>query len=213
VGFIPDWTTLAAYSMACAILFITPGPDMSFFLARTLAGGRSEGIAAFLGASTGSLVHTVLAAVGLSALLAASASAFFLLKVVGATYLLWLAIDAIRNGSTLRLAPTGGRKESFWATYSMGIGINLTNPKIVLFFVTFLPQFVQTTDVDAPGKLLFLGLYFILFCLPLGIGMVLIAGRFVAALKTYPRIMRAIDWVFASVLCLFAVKILTVERA
>jgi threonine/homoserine/homoserine lactone efflux protein len=213
VGFIPDWTTLAAYSMACAILFITPGPDMSFFLARTLAGGRSEGIAAFLGASTGSLVHTVLAAVGLSALLAASASAFFLLKVVGATYLLWLAIDAIRNGSTLRMAPTGSRKASFWTTYSMGIGINLTNPKIVLFFVTFLPQFVHATDVDAPGKLLFLGLYFILFCLPLGIGMVLIAGRFVAALKTYPRIMRAIDWVFASVLCLFAIKILAVERA
>ena len=210
--FVPDLNVLAAYSLACAILFITPGPDMSLFLAKTLSGGRRAGVAAFLGASTGSLVHTMMAAVGLSALLAASATAFLVLKVVGAGYLVWLAIDAIRNGSTLRLAGAKSGGENFWQVYLLGVGVNLTNPKVVLFFVTFLPQFVRSTDPDAAGKLLFLGLYFVLFSLPCGIVMILVAERLVALLKSRPMVMRTIDWVFASVFCLFALKILATER-
>lgn len=212
MAFLPDWNVLAAYSLACAILFITPGPDMSLFLAKTLSGGRRAGGAAFMGASTGSLVHTMMAAVGLSALLAASATAFLVLKVVGAGYLVWLAIDAIRNGSTLRLANGKGGGDKFWQVYLLGVGVNLTNPKVVLFFVTFLPQFVQSTDPDAAGKLLFLGLYFVLFSLPCGIVMILVAERLVALLKSRPVVMRTIDWVFASVFCLFALKILATER-
>ena len=115
-----------------------------------------------LGAMAGCCVHTLLAALGLSALLAASATAFTVLKVVGALYLLWLAVDAVRHGSALQLKERGRSARSpFWKTFLLGLGINLTNPKVVLFFVTFLPQFVQAGDPHAAEKLVFLGLYFV----------------------------------------------------
>src|ERR687892_2728348 len=105
--FVPDSDVLLAYTLACFVLFITPGPDMSLFLAKTVAGGRRAGMAAMLGAMAGCCVHTLLAALGLSALLAASATAFTILKVVGALYLLWLAVDAVRHGSALNLKDQG----------------------------------------------------------------------------------------------------------
>ena len=88
---VPPAAVLAAYSVACLVLFITPGPDMSLWLAKTLSGGRRGGIAAMLGTQLGCVFHTLFAAIGLSALLAASATAFGVLKVIGAVYLAWLA--------------------------------------------------------------------------------------------------------------------------
>ena len=93
LSFLPDAATLAAYSLACLVLFVTPGPDMSLTLAKTIAGGRAAGLAAMFGAATGCVVHSLLAALGVSALVAASPSAFLALKVAGAVYLLWLAVD------------------------------------------------------------------------------------------------------------------------
>src|SRR4029453_9286032 len=101
--FLPAASVLLAYSLAAFVLFITPGPDMSLFLARTVAGGRRAGIAAMTGASLGDLLPSVLAAFGLSSLIAASPAMFLVLKIVGAAYLLWLAVDAVRNGSSLNV--------------------------------------------------------------------------------------------------------------
>jgi threonine/homoserine/homoserine lactone efflux protein len=206
--FLPDATVLVAYSVACFVLFITPGPDMSLFLAKTVSGGRKAGIAAMLGAQAGCCVHTMLAALGLSALLAASATAFLVLKLVGGLYLLWLAVDAIRHGSALNVRREAGTEVSVWRTFVLGVGVNLTNPKVVLFFVTFLPQFVSAGDPYAAQKLVFFGLYFVLFNLPLCALMVLGADRVLALLKRRPRVMRAIDYVFAGIFGAFAVKIL-----
>jgi threonine/homoserine/homoserine lactone efflux protein len=166
-------------------------------------------MAAMLGAMAGCCVHTLLAALGLSALLAASVTAFTAMKVVGAVYLLWLAIDAVRHGSALNLRDRPGGDVSVWRTFLLGIGINLTNPKVVLFFVTFLPQFVDAADPHASEKLVFLGLYFIAFSAPLAALMILGAERIIALLKDRPRIMRAIDYTFAGLFGAFALKILT----
>ncbi|MBO0903136.1 LysE family translocator [Jiella sonneratiae] len=211
--FIPDLSTLLAFSLACFVLTITPGPDMTLFLGRTLAGGRAAGIAAFAGASTGSLIHTTLAAVGLSALIAASPEAFLALKIGGAGYLIFLAVQAIRSGSTFRLDTKGEKKAppSLKASWLTGIGINLSNPKIILFFVTFLPQFIAAGDPHAGGKLFFLGIYFIVFATPFSLAMIVAADRLAAALKRKPKITRAIDYVFASVFSAFAVKILMTQ--
>jgi threonine/homoserine/homoserine lactone efflux protein len=211
LAFVPDAATMAAYTIACLILCITPGPDMSLFLQRTITAGRAAGIASTLGASAGCLVHTVLAAVGLSAVIAASPTAFLVLKVVGAVYLAWLAFDAIRNGSALNVRDEARQSISFARAFGMGAAINLSNPKVVLFFVTFLPQFVSSTDPDAAGKLAFLGVYMVLFSTPITVLMILGADRVVGALKTRPRIMRAIDYVFATVFGAFAAKILLTE--
>lgn len=210
--FVPEASVLLAYSLACLVLFITPGPDMSLFLAKTVAGGRRAGIAAYIGASLGCIVHSLLAALGISALLAASPAAFLALKVVGAAYLLWLAVDAVRNGSSLNVRARHTRASAaFWPTLLLGLGVNMTNPKVVLFFVTFLPQFVDVGDPHAAAKLLFLGIYFVVFSFPLGIALILGAERVVTGLKSRPRVLRAIDWLFAGVFSAFAIRILAVQ--
>jgi threonine/homoserine/homoserine lactone efflux protein len=206
--FLPEPGVLVAYSVACFALFITPGPDMSLFLAKTVAGGRRAGLASMAGALTGCCVHTLLAALGLSALLAASATAFTILKVVGALYLLWLAVDAVRHGSALNVNAERGANVSVWHTFLLGVGINLTNPKVVLFFVTFLPQFVQAGDPHAAEKLVFLGLYFVAFSAPLAVAMILLAERVITLLKSRPRLLRGIDYAFAGLFSAFALKIL-----
>jgi threonine/homoserine/homoserine lactone efflux protein len=210
--FLPETSVLLTYSVAVFILFITPGPDMSLFLAKTVSGGRRAGIASMLGAMAGCCVHTLLAALGVSALLAASETAFLILKVLGALYLLWLALDAIRNGSALNLKDDAKREVSFGATFLLGLGINLTNPKVVLFFVTFLPQFVQAGDPHAAEKLVFLGLYFVAFSTPLAALLIFCAERVIAALKEHPRVMRTIDYSFAGLFSAFALKILATSR-
>lgn len=205
--FLPDAPTLAAYSLASILLFITPGPDMSQFLARTITGGRRAGFASCLGANLGCVIHTLLAAFGVSALIAASATGFLILKIVGAGYLLWLAVDAIRSGSSLNVKTAGARQISMLASFLLGITVNLTNPKVVLFFITFLPQFVSAADPHVTGKLVFLGIYFVLINTPLSIVMIWTAGWLVDWLKSRPRLLRTIDFSFAGVFAFFAVKI------
>ncbi len=207
MNFLPDPTTLLAYSVASVILFITPGPDMSLFLARTLSSGRKAGIASGIGANVGCLVHTMLAAFGISALIAASELGFLALKFVGAGYLLWLAVDAIHNGSALSVQATGQRRTSMWSSFLMGFTVNLTNPKVVLFFITFLPQFVAASDPHVTAKLMFLGIYFIVINVPLTIIMIWGAARLVNWLRTRPRVLRLIDFGFAGVFGLFALRI------
>jgi threonine/homoserine/homoserine lactone efflux protein len=209
--FVPDAATMLAYSLACLVLFITPGPDMSLFLARTFSGGRAAGIASMTGASVGCIVHSVLAAAGVSALIAASPAAFTVLKIVGTLYLLWLAVDAIRHGSSLNIREGEKSAQPLRRVFGLGLMVNLSNPKIVLFFLTFLPQFVNPSHPHAAGQLLFLGVYFTLFSYPLGVLMILAAERFVMALKQRPSVMRAIDWLFAGVFGAFAAKVLTTE--
>lgn len=213
MNFLPDWPILAAYTLTCVILFITPGPDMSFFLAKTMSGGRRHGLAAMLGSNLGCVVHTTLAAVGLSALLAASATAFTILKIVGALYLGWMAWDAIRNGSSLSVRKGEPPRHGAGRSFLMGILVNLTNPKIVLFFVTFLPQFISVSDPHAGAKLGFLGLYFVAISVPLGVLLVLAADRLLAGLRARPKALRMIDWVFGGMFAAFAVKILMTQTA
>ena len=209
--FLPDASVLFAYSLAAFVLFITPGPDMSLFLAKTVAGGRRAGIAAMTGASLGNVVHSVLAAFGLSALIAASPTLFLALKVVGAIYLLWLAVDAVRNGSSLNVRAEQPKPVPLWSTLALGLTVNLTNPKVVLFYLTFLPQFVDAHDPHAAGKLLFLGIYFVVLAYPLAVLLIVGAERVVASLKSRPRLLRAIDWLFAGVFSAFAVRILATQ--
>lgn len=205
--FLPDTQTLLAYTLASVLLFITPGPDMSQFLARTISGGKRAGVASAMGANLGCVIHTLLVAFGISALIAASQTAFLALKIVGAGYLLWLAVDAIRNGSSLNVKAGEAKSVSAVTSFLMGITVNLTNPKVVLFFITFLPQFVSATDPNVTAKLAFLGIYFVLINIPLSIAMVLSADWLVSWLRSRPRLLRGIDYSFAGVFAFFAVKI------
>jgi threonine/homoserine/homoserine lactone efflux protein len=210
--FLPDTATVLAFTAAALVLTFTPGPDMTLFMSKTLTQGRTAGLAAVLGAACGLVVHTVLAAVGVSALLSASALAFTLLKIVGAGYLIWLAVQTIRHGSRLSLEAAKTSRQPFHQVWLQAMGVNILNPKIVLFFVTFLPQFVSAADPDATGKLMFLGFYFVVLGMPICVLMVLCASAFARFLKSSPKIMRAFDWAFAGIMGTFALKLL-VARA
>jgi threonine/homoserine/homoserine lactone efflux protein len=205
--FIPALPVLAAFVVASVVLGVTPGPDMTFFLSKTIAQSRTAGFAALGGVSVGVAIHSVLVSLGLSALLAASATAFTILKFAGAAYLAYLAFDALRHGSSLSLLP-GARSESLRSVFLKGLLINLLNPKVIIFFVTFLPQFVSADDPHTPGKLLFLGLVFMLVNIPVCGAFILGADRIATLLKTSSRATRIVDWLFATVLGAFAVKLI-----
>jgi threonine/homoserine/homoserine lactone efflux protein len=208
--FLPTPAVLLAYTAAGLVLAATPGPDMALFLSKTLAGGRRFGFAALGGVTAGLLVHACAAALGLSALLAASAEAYGAVKLVGAAYLLWLAYSALRHGSALRLE-SGQGPGSLVATFLTGLGINLTNPKIIIFFVTFLPQFIEAGDPDAGSKFLFLGLYFLCLGAGFSAALIVVAARFVAAARNHPRAMRAFDYGFAGLMTAFAARLILAQ--
>lgn len=201
----------AAYIAACLILAATPGADMALFLSRTLTGGRAQGFSAQAGASAGLIVHTFAAALGLSALLAASSKAYEAVKVAGALYLLWLAWRALRHGSALKLKADAQARGGLRGAFANGLLINLTNPKIVLFFVTFLPQFISASDPHASAKLFVLGLGFIAITTAVNAIIILVAGRFVAAAKHNPRALRLFDYGFAALMSAFATRLVWTE--
>jgi threonine/homoserine/homoserine lactone efflux protein len=209
--FIPDVATLIQFGIATLVLAATPGPDMTLFVSRTLSQGRAAGFASMAGALCGTLIHTTLVVVGISALIVASPMAFFVLKIFGAGYLVFLAWQALTKGSAFSPVTSKGPRISLPRSFAAGLGVNLLNPKIILFFMTFLPQFVSAHDPHAPAKLFFLGLMFIALSIPVAVPMVLAAEKFSSAMKTSPRATRVVDYLLAGVFSAFALKILTAQ--
>jgi threonine/homoserine/homoserine lactone efflux protein len=205
--FLPSLPVFLTYVAAVVLLTFTPGPDMTLFLSKTVSQSRLAGFAAYGGAATGLFVHTVMVALGLSALLVASAAAFTALKVAGALYLLWLAVEAVRHGSSFSM-PGGTRRESVRAIYLKGLLVNLLNPKIIVFFITFLPQFVAPSDPNAPVQLFVLGVLFVVIATPLNAGLIVFADAIAAFLRRSRAATRVVDYLFAGVLAGFAVKLL-----
>ncbi len=137
-----SWVHWATFFSAAFLLNAAPGPDLAFMLAQTARGGPRLGFAAMFGIWTGALIHVILAAVGLSAILAASALAFALVKWLGAAYLIWLGICALRVGAVIHDTPCDGASGTAWRIFGQGVLIDVLNPKVAIFFLAFLPQFV-----------------------------------------------------------------------
>ena len=163
------------------------------------------------GAMTGIMVHTTLVAFGISVLIIAAPPLFLALKIVGAVYLLWLAYQAIVHGGGLRIAEAAKKPPTISQSFATGLGINLLNPKVVLFFVTFLPQFVEAHDPAATSKLFFLGAEFVLLSIPLGVATVFAAEWLTAAFKRTKWVERVLNWSFAGIFTAFAATILTAQ--
>ena len=155
---------VALFIAAGLLLNLTPGPDMAYIAARSVAGGFREGTAAVFGITAGCVVHTIAAAVGLSALLATSATAFEIVKWAGALYLLYAGIRLLAAGTrsgassqrddaqpSARAAGKSPVRVTPWRIFREALLINVLNPKVALFFLAFLPQFIA---IDAPDKAL-----------------------------------------------------------
>jgi threonine/homoserine/homoserine lactone efflux protein len=209
--FIPGLPVLAAFSFAVLLLAITPGPDMTLWMSRTIRDGRAVGLMTLLGTNLGIAIHTLLVAFGVSALIVASPVAFLVLKTGGAGYLLWLAIQAVRNRSVLSVKAAGKTDASMGKAFLNGLWVNLLNPKVIIFFMTFLPQFVRVDDPHVTGKLIILGVLSILVALPVAILVVFGANGLADWLRRKPQVMRIVDYVFAAVFSVFAVKILLTQ--
>jgi threonine/homoserine/homoserine lactone efflux protein len=206
---------LALFVAAGLLLNLTPGPDMAYIAARSVAGGFRDGAAATFGITAGCVVHTIAAAAGLSALLATSAAAFEIIKWCGAAYLLYAGIRLIMSTSRARrtdaphriVAPAAPSK-----IFREAFVINVFNPKVALFFLAFLPQFIA---VDAPAKTLsfvLLGSLFNFNSLFVNLPVAWLASRAGRGLRDSARWSRWLTGAVGGLFVLLAARLATLER-
>jgi threonine/homoserine/homoserine lactone efflux protein len=192
-----DARTLWVFALASLALAVVPGPAVLYIVAQSVHGGRRVGVVSALGIASGGFVHVLAAVIGLSAVLAASATLFTVVKVAGAVYLVYLGIRVLLrpvDGSI------GGRhaEPTLRRVYTQGVVVNVLNPKTALFFLAFLPQFV---DPDAPARpqLAVLGLIFVLIALTSDLAWALAAGTAGVVLKESRRFLGIQRWVSGTV--------------
>jgi threonine/homoserine/homoserine lactone efflux protein len=157
-----DWSNFAIFFAASWILIITPGPDMIYVMTRGISQGRKAGVVSAVGVTLGILVHTLFAAFGLAMVLRVSALAFLIVKLAGAAYLIYLGVKTLLNKSDVVLNKNKS-KDGIRIIFIQGILSNVLNPKIALFFLAFLPQFVDLKSGNASIQMAYLGLTFALF--------------------------------------------------
>ena len=183
-----DGRLFALFFAAATLLAVTPGPGIFYVLSRTLAGGRREGVLSSAGTFVGGLVHVVAAALGLSAVLAASATAFAIVKYAGALYLCWLGINMIRTRN-LPLEESGTSAASNHA-FRQGILTEVLNPKTALFFLSFIPQFVKPSVGHVVLQFLILGFVSVTLNTTADLLVVFFAAPIGTRLRSSPRFRR-----------------------
>jgi threonine/homoserine/homoserine lactone efflux protein len=157
---IPSATSIGLFAVAATLLLLTPGPAVLYIVARSVEHGRIAGLASVFGITTGTLVHVLASTLGLSALLASSALAFAVVKYAGAGYLIYMGVRRIFKRTDTPAPPLKLTKRSLGRLYRDGFIVNLLNPKTALFFLAFLPQFVDSSRGSVPFQIAFLGLLF-----------------------------------------------------
>ena len=160
----PDAATFGVIGAATLALSLTPGPAVLYIVARGMEGGRLAGLVSALGICAGGLVHVAFAAFGLSALLASSATAFAVVKWLGVAYLLWLGLSRLLGGDKQNTA-TRVEEDSLRNVFWQGVLVDVLNPKVALFFLAFLPQFVEPSRGPVWAQMILLGLTFAVIAL------------------------------------------------
>ncbi|WP_425093055.1 LysE family translocator [Tropicimonas sp. S265A] len=195
-----------AFFAAAFALNLSPGPDIAFILGRTVQAGRRAGFAAMGGLWTGALGHVLFATLGLSAILAQSASVFTAVKWAGAGYLIWLGIKTLRNSGGSYVAGNGPVM-SIGQSYRQGVLVNLMNPKVAVFFLAFLPQFVEPSAGPVWAQIFLHGvlIIFVAACVE---PLVILAGdRLARGLRDRPQVGVWLDRVVGGILIGFGLKL------
>lgn len=192
----PDTTQLLMFIAAGWLLNLTPGPDVLYIVSSALKSGVRAGIVAALGIVSGCFVHVFAAALGVGALLATSATAFTVLKWAGAAYLMWMGVKLLlAKGGGSSIVPAGVSAEvvavNLWRVFRQGFLTNVLNPKVALFFLAFVPQFIAPGTEDKVTAFLLLGLLFNLNSLPINFGYAWLAGW---ATRRVGAVQRAMHW-------------------
>jgi threonine/homoserine/homoserine lactone efflux protein len=210
---IDDWQAWLLFLSAVVALNISPGPDMIYILSRTIAHGRRVGFACSFGVCTGALVHVTAAALGLSAILAASATAFSVVKWIGAAYLLYLGARALLSaGRTFAFDGISIPKVTPLAAYRQGVMVDLLNPKAAIFFMAFLPQFVDRAKGHIPFQIFVLGLLVVVAAVFWEAILVIGASRLTAALRRRPNVGKWLDRAFGGLMISLGLRLATEQR-
>ena len=207
----PPIETLLPFLGIAMLLSLAPGPDNIFVLLQSAMHGTRAGLTVVLGLCTGLLVHTAVVAVGLAALLAASAVAFTILKVAGALYLVYLAWQAFR-APVGQVGTPGHAARPVRNMYLRGVVMNLTNPKVVIFFLAFLPQFVNPQQGHVAVQLMVLGFVFIVATLLVFGSIAWFSGVFGRVLMRSARVQRAVNWFAGTVFLALAGRLVLAQR-
>lgn len=211
IALLPDWPVFLGFVAAGLALNIVPGADMTFIIASAARGGRRDGVVAALGIGGGTLFHIFAAVLGLSAILAASQAAFTVVKWIGAAYLLWMAVAILRSGGGSR---GGGVRPAYSGLrlFRAAVLVNLLNPKIALFFLAFLPQFVDPDAALPAVQILCLGLWFDLVGTLVNIVIAVAAAGTAERLRGTAWIGRAARWMAATAMGTLAVQLALSRR-
>ncbi len=202
--------SLLGYLCACMALTVAPGPDNIFVITQGITRGRKAAIVTALGMCSGVTVHTTAAALGISALFYSSATAFNVVKYAGALYLLYLAWKTLRSSSTPALS--GGVALPAAALFRRGFIMNLLNPKVALFFLAFLPQFVTPAAGHLSLQMLLLGAIFMLQAVAIFSLIGWFSGSIGRQLLSRPHIAKYFDWLSVGVFASLGVKLALAER-
>jgi threonine/homoserine/homoserine lactone efflux protein len=209
IELLPAWPVFLSFVVAGLALNIVPGADMTFIIASAARRGRRDGIVAALGVGTGALVHICAAVLGLSAILASSQAAFDAIKYAGAAYLLWIAFSLVRSGKAgAEAAPPVVPGRLFRAAML----VNILNPKVALFFLAFLPQFVDPAARMPAAQIFCLGLWFDFAGTLVNIAVALIAAGAAGRLREMAWIGRAARWFAATIIGALAVQLALAAR-
>lgn len=202
--------TLFSFFSLSVMLAMAPGPDNIFVLTHSLTRGRDAGLAVVMGLCTGLLIHTAIVALGIAALLQSSDWAVSVLKVLGATYLLYLAWQAIST-KPLSLNQNGVPNTGFSWSYRRGVIMNITNPKVSLFFLAFLPQFVNPGEHAVTLQIILLGGLFIVATMLVFGTMALMADRMSTLFRRSPKVQLILNKLSALVFMALALHLLLVD--
>jgi threonine/homoserine/homoserine lactone efflux protein len=207
-------STSIAFVGVALLVALAPGPDNLFVLMQAATNGRKSGMLVVLGLCTGLLVHTCAVVFGLAAVFAASAAAFTVLKFVGAAYLAYLAWQAWRAPAETDLRPAGeaGASRAGRRLYLRGVVMNLTNPKVLLFFFAFLPQFVDPRGGSVAIQLAEFGVLFILSTAIVFSSIAYAAGHIGERLRRSQKVQRILNRTAAVVFAGLAVRLATSQR-
>jgi len=186
-------------------LTLAPGPDNLFVLTQGLARGRKPAIVTALGMCSGVSVHTAAAALGISAVFYSSVLAFDIVKYAGAAYLLWLAWRTLREPSSARLAAADARPLAL--LFKRGFIMNVLNPKVALFFLAFLPQFVVAGNGPVAVQMMFLGLIFMLQAVAIFCAIAYFSGGIGRRILANQKLARWFDWLTAGVFVSLGIRL------
>ena len=206
-----DTINFSLFTFASWILIITPGPDLIYVITRGISLGRKAGIISALGVTVGILFHTLFAAFGLSIILRTSSLAFMGVKFIGAIYLVYLGVKAIHDKNSINL--NKHTIDQNWQTlFLQGVLSNVLNPKVALFFLAFLPQFVSSEVGNITIQIITLGIIFAIF----GVVFLLIVGYFSGSIGIFlsgkKSIINKIRWLTGSILILLGLRIAFIEQ-